>query len=79
VLRRAKNREGRNLPGWVARTRPLAGPLSPRGPQPVVSNYSLTPFPSMGRTTHFLGYPGLSTPVLTKVCSILASCSLQYS
>jgi hypothetical protein len=23
------------LAGWVARTRPLAGPLSPRGPQPV--------------------------------------------
>src|SRR5689334_15829483 len=24
-----------NLAGWVARTRPLAEPLSPRGPQPV--------------------------------------------
>jgi hypothetical protein len=24
------------LAGWVARTRPLAGPLSPRGPQPVI-------------------------------------------
>ncbi len=24
------------LAGWVARTRPLAGPLSPRGPQPVL-------------------------------------------
>jgi hypothetical protein len=24
------------MAGWVARTRPLAGPLSPRGPQPVV-------------------------------------------
>jgi len=23
------------LAGWEARTRPLAGPLSPRGPQPV--------------------------------------------
>jgi hypothetical protein len=23
------------LAGWVARTRPLAEPLSPRGPQPV--------------------------------------------
>ena len=22
--------------GWVARTRPLAEPLSPRGPQPIV-------------------------------------------
>ena len=27
--------EGKNLAGWVARTRPLSGPLSPRGPQPV--------------------------------------------
>ena len=26
-----------NNPGWVARTRPLAEPLSPRGPQPVVT------------------------------------------
>src|SRR5437773_1711242 len=26
----------RNLAGWVARTRPLAEPLSPRGPQPVL-------------------------------------------
>src|SRR5579859_951939 len=26
-----------NLAGWVARTRPLSGPLSPRGPQPVLS------------------------------------------
>jgi hypothetical protein len=25
------------LAGWVARTRPLTGPLSPRGPQPVLS------------------------------------------
>src|ERR1700730_11008578 len=27
---------GKNLAGWVARTRPLAEPLSPRGPQPVL-------------------------------------------
>jgi hypothetical protein len=27
----------RRLAGWVARTRPLAEPLSPRGPQPVLS------------------------------------------
>jgi hypothetical protein len=26
--------------GWVARTRPLAGPLSPRGPQPTVPHTS---------------------------------------
>jgi hypothetical protein len=24
------------MAGWVARTRPLTGPLSPRGPQPTV-------------------------------------------
>lgn len=24
------------MAGWVARTRPLSGPLSPRGPQPVL-------------------------------------------
>jgi len=31
------NAEGRKkkVAGWVARTRPLAEPLSPRGPQPV--------------------------------------------
>jgi len=28
------------LAGWVARTRPLAGPLSPRGPQPVIMHVS---------------------------------------
>src|SRR6266478_296882 len=31
---REEERE-RKLAGWEARTRPLAGPLSPRGPQPV--------------------------------------------
>src|ERR1051325_3951387 len=32
-----RNEGSGNLAGWVARTRPLAGPLSPRGPQPVLS------------------------------------------
>jgi hypothetical protein len=27
---------GLDMAGWVARTRPLAEPLSPRGPQPVL-------------------------------------------
>jgi len=27
--------------GWVARTRLLAEPLSPRGPQPIVTDYIL--------------------------------------
>ena len=26
------------MEGWEAHARPLAGPLSPRGPQPTVSN-----------------------------------------
>jgi len=30
------NWEEKNLAGWVARTRPLSRPLSPRGPQPVL-------------------------------------------
>lgn len=35
---RKVDRNGRSLvEGWVARTRPLAGPLSPRGPQPIVN------------------------------------------
>jgi hypothetical protein len=29
----------RYLAGWVARTRPFAEPLSPRGPQPVVAEH----------------------------------------
>jgi hypothetical protein len=29
------------LAGWVARTRPLAEPLSPRGPQPVLSKLQI--------------------------------------
>jgi hypothetical protein len=35
-LEMKSQREARieNLAGWEARTRPLAGPLSPRGPQP---------------------------------------------
>src|SRR6266513_775175 len=37
VLRRAQECRGkRKLAGWVARTRSLSGPLSPRGPQPVL-------------------------------------------
>src|ERR1700688_2229590 len=35
-LRLASVSGGKNLAGWVARTRPLAEPLSPRGPQPVL-------------------------------------------
>jgi len=33
----APSERSQNLAGWVSRTRPLAEPLSPRGPQPVVS------------------------------------------
>ena len=38
IWTRGEGREGKlKVAGWVARTRPLAGPLSPRGPQPVLS------------------------------------------
>jgi hypothetical protein len=32
---RWRGKQEMKLAGWVARTRPLAEPLSPRGPQPV--------------------------------------------
>jgi hypothetical protein len=32
---RGRGKQKMKLAGWVARTRPLAEPLSPRGPQPV--------------------------------------------
>ena len=33
----------KRLAGWVARTRPLAEPLSPRGPQPVLNKLQTRP------------------------------------
>ena len=39
--RTAKLDEGGVWVGWVARTRLLAEPLSPRGPQPIVTDYIL--------------------------------------
>jgi hypothetical protein len=45
--------------GWVARTRPLAEPLSPRGPQPVPRTLrALTP-PLNGPPDSFVPVPGL--------------------
>ena len=38
---REGEREKRKLAGWVARTRPLSGPLSPRGPQPVLERLKM--------------------------------------
>jgi hypothetical protein len=35
-LKNLRKGRGKKLAGWVARTRPLAEPLSPRGPQPVI-------------------------------------------
>jgi len=32
-----ERRTVKSVAGWVARTRSLSGPLSPRGPQPVLS------------------------------------------
>ena len=49
------------LPGWEARTRSLAGPLSPRGPQPVVSLYGGQEKQPMGRRSQSTGYRGFST------------------
>jgi hypothetical protein len=33
---KCRGKQKEKLAGWVARTRPLAEPLSPRGPQPVL-------------------------------------------
>jgi hypothetical protein len=33
---KCRGKRKQKLAGWVARTRPLAEPLSPRGPQPVL-------------------------------------------
>jgi|ERR1700674_3352 len=40
--------EKEKLAGWVARTRPLAEPLSPRGPQPVPRRLQTGPAPLNG-------------------------------
>ena len=47
--------------GWVARTRPLSEPLSPRGPQPVLSTLRGCFVPPNGTLEPKLGYRGLST------------------
>jgi hypothetical protein len=46
------------MAGWVARTRPLAEPLSPRGPQPVLSKLQT-------RSVRLNGPPGPPTAVPT--------------
>jgi len=49
--------------GWVARTRPLAGPLSPRGSQPVLSNLRSHFASPNGSTEPTPEYAGCSTKV----------------
>ena len=49
IPRRASQEgEREKLAGWVARTRPLAEPLSPRGPQPVPRRLQTGPAPLNG-------------------------------
>ncbi len=45
--------------GWVARTRPLAEPLSPRGPQPVLKTLRLCIACLNGSAEPLDGVPGL--------------------
>jgi len=52
---------GENRAGWVARTRFLAEPLSPRGPQPVMPLYGGLEKQPMGRRSQSTGYRGFST------------------
>jgi hypothetical protein len=53
---RGLERMGQILAGWVARTRPLAGPLSPRGPQPVdFQNAALARMPQWADSPTFGG------------------------
>jgi len=53
--------------GWVARTRPLAGPLSPRGSQPVLSNLRSHFASANGSTEPTPEYAGCSTKVSDQV------------
>jgi hypothetical protein len=62
-----------NLAGWVARTRPLAGPLSPRGPQPVdLQDAALTQISQWADSATFIG---TGVVVLGERCSIPRSTS----
>ena len=45
--------------GWVARTRPLAEPLSPRGPQPVLQTLRIRIARLNGSAEPLDGVPGL--------------------
>ena len=49
------------LAGWVARTRPLSGPLSPRGPQPVPATLDRARAGLNGPTEPTSRYAGLGT------------------
>jgi hypothetical protein len=59
--RRFVNVEGSKtkMAGWVARTRPLAEPLSPRGPQPVPQRLRICTARYNGSPEPLNGVPGL--------------------
>src|SRR2546430_14677156 len=70
--------EREKITGLEARTRLLAEPLSPRGPQPVNQSYCRGSFCSIGRRWHLFGYPGPITTVLVVYCFNFSSI-WQYS
>jgi len=49
--------EEEKLAGWVARTRPLSGPLSPRGPQPVLGRLEVATWTSQWAAGAILEVP----------------------
>ena len=53
------------LAGWVARTRPLTGPLSPRGPQPVLSKLQTAFARLNGPADPAKAVPSLSTRIVS--------------
>jgi hypothetical protein len=57
------------LAGWVARTRPFAEPLSPRGPQPVVAEHrGPAKEVPMGRWLQKYRYGSLGTKAFRREC-----------
>ena len=56
-------KEGRPLAGWVARIRPLAEPLSPRGAQPVRLRLAGRPGALNGPREPIRGYRGTSSKI----------------
>ena len=59
VVPRCRGKQKRRVAGWVARTRPLAEPLSPRGPQPVLQRLRTALNGLNGSPEPLGGVPGL--------------------